>query len=124
MIQIATNSSQSARLKACGLNPSTADMTLSDGYDLSAICYHHGVFSDKDEPAWSLSVLLAFLPNSVQIGDSSYEFQLCKCPFGYEVKYHTEGLSDPFGCLCKEPIEGCVSAIEWLKKIGCKLKEI
>lgn len=124
MIQIATNEDQSARLKACGLNPYTADMTLSDGYDLSAICFHHGVFSDKDVPAWSLSMVLAFLPNKVQVGDIWYEFQLCKCPFGYEVRYHKEGLSDPFGCLCKEPIEGCVSAIEWLKEIGIKLNEI
>lgn len=124
MIQIATNADQSARLKACGLNPYTADMTLSDGYDLNAICFHHGVFSDKDVPAWSLSAVLAFLPDKVLIEGKWYEFQLCKCAFGYEIRYHSEGLSDPFGTLCREPIEGCVAAIEWLREIGCQLNKI
>ena len=63
--QIATTTSQSKRLIACGVDPNTADMTInyySDVCELNATPFHYGCFTGKDTPAWSLSALLELLP--------------------------------------------------------------
>lgn len=116
MIQIATNSSQSARLKYCGLNPYTADMTLSDGCDLSAICYHHGVSSDKDEPAWSLSALLYALRN--------VRVLVTYLPDSKEWQALSGHPAPVYGAYSDNPIESCVRLVELLTDRGYKLNEI
>lgn len=126
--QIATTPEQGKRLLACGVDPSTADMFYTNyrikPNDKMPIVKTAPLGIRKDLiPAWSLSTLLALLPNKILVNDVWYECQLCKCPFGYEVRYHSDVFEDPFGCLCNNPIEGCVEAIKWLTSNGYDLNK-
>lgn len=127
MIQIATDPSQSARLIACGVDPEIADFVWMDD-NTPRLTLRTEIIEDNNPyivaPAWSLSTLLALLPNRILVDDAWYECQICLCSFGYEVRYHSDVFKDPFGCLCKNPIEGCVKAIEYLTQNGYKLNEI
>ncbi|MDE7350091.1 MAG: hypothetical protein K2N25_03410 [Muribaculaceae bacterium] len=146
---ICTTPEQGKRLIACGVDPSTADMCYlywdESGEQLSREEYleifnesfldgrielvpkdfgdYDHSYSD-DSPAWSLGRILEILPPRILVNDAWYECQLCRCVFGYEVRYHSEVFKDPFGCLCTNPIEGSVEAIEWLTEEKYKLNEI
>ena len=120
--QISTTPEQSQRLIACGVNPDCADMLLYNNA-LTVQVRGLGKIPNCATPAWSLSALLALLPNKILVNDVWYECQLCKCPFGYEVRYHSDVFEDPFGCLCNNPIEGCVEAIKWLTSNGYDLNK-
>ncbi len=131
--QIATSPSQSQRLIASGVAPKTADMfwqvpiTISQkkrGEHILLVRREGYEFYSVDTPAWSTSRLLELMPDKILVDDAWFECQICKCTFGYEVRYHSDVFKDPFGCLCKSTIEGCVEAIEWLTKEGYKLNQI
>ena len=95
---IATNKDQSERLKQCGVDPKTADMCLStrtrriDGTPIAKkrqttnlwIGYPCRRTTSGDEelenlPAWSLSALLAILPEKIKGG---YWLTIQKCRTG------------------------------------------
>lgn len=129
--QIATTPEQSQCLIACGVNPDSADMmwySLGDDKDFNLYAVEWETSRIKNRkitthsiPAWSLSALLELLRNRILVDDAWYECQICKCPFGYEVRYHSDAFKDSFGCLCKNPIEGCVEAIKYLTANGYTL---
>lgn len=124
---IATTPDQGKRLLACGVDPKSADFVgMVD--NPPRLTMRTEVIEDSNPyivaPAWSLSMLIALLPNRILVDDAWYECQICLCTFGYEVRYHSEVFKDPYGCLCENPIEGCVEAIEWLSQNGYKLNEI
>ncbi len=135
--KIATNPSQSQRLKACGVDPKTADMCLRkdwpDSEELSLRTFPP--FCKNDIPAYSLSRLLSLLPTSItSILGNEYFLELSKVRMhnAWEVQWHNGRCRwpthDKSGKFCKlwdkSPIEACVKAIEWLTENGYKLNEI
>lgn len=143
--QIATTPTQSARLIACGVDLTSADMCYlywdESGEQLSREEYLE-IFNESfldgrielvpkdfgdydhsyenDSPAWSLSALLALFPDI----EGRY-FSLTKeypLPGGYSVAYlpwHTDGkIRYAFQ---DNPIEACVRKIEYLTSKGIKL---
>lgn len=124
---ISTDIPQSKRIIACGVDPKTADMCWEEDlyHPSNYYLYASPPFHAYETPSWSLIALLSLLPKKIVLNDKvEFECQICKCTFGYEVRYHSEEYIDPFGCLCENPIEGCVKAIEWLTKRGYKLNTI
>ena len=82
---IATTKEQSARLRQCGVDPKTADMyyqvpiTLSQkqrGEDILLLKRPGKTLYNIDTPAWSLSALLAILPEKIKGG---YWLTIQKC---------------------------------------------
>ncbi len=141
---IATDPSQSQRLKACGVDPKSADLfwqmpiITSRGKQGKHILFtneeKHELF-DTDIPAYSLSRLLSLLPTSItSILGNEYFLELSKVRMhnAWEVQWHSGRCRwpthDKSGKFCKlwdkSPIEACVKAIEWLTKEGYKLNTI
>lgn len=130
MIQIATTPEQSARLIACGVDPKSADMVNIDGDKPNVRYSYTDMTAPNNEPAWSLSALLALLPKEICNNcDDPYYFSLAKemassddyraaykpCWFEGEDLIYKRSLS---------PIEACVQMIEWLVDSEYKLNEI
>lgn len=74
---IATTPEQSTRLTACGVDPKTADMYYRPSLTLYGkrkgeifllLRDPKMEFEDNDTPAWSLSALLALLPEKMRAG--------------------------------------------------------
>lgn len=65
---IATTPSQSRRLLQCGVDPKTADMMFTPHNTLSAEPYKETLKDRGYFPAWSLSALLALLPEKIEGG--------------------------------------------------------
>lgn len=123
--QIATTPTQSARLIACGVDLTSADMCYLYFLDgrIELVPKDFGDYDhsyENDSPAWSLSALLALFPDI----EGRY-FSLTKeypLPGGYSVAYlpwHTDGkIRYAFQ---DNPIEACVRKIEYLTSKGIKL---
>lgn len=147
---IATTTSQSARLLQCGVLAETADMCyqfIDECFNNTnnPICstpkeqyatvsgYGFGDHRIHITPAWSLSALLGLLPKEIKVDESPYDevqkYGLLIYPFmgGWQVDYqYCE--NDECHCLkCvhgTELIEACVKAIEWLTANNYKLNEL
>lgn len=141
MINICTTKEQSLRLLFLGLNPGTADMYLEKSSLPEAGEYYIHVLTrdiDADNwflarmnrdiiPAWSLSRLLEMLPEYIQDkrpGFLPYHSELIKYDDGYviSIRRHTAD------CLVgthieNDPIECCVSMIDWLIQNGYSNKK-
>lgn len=126
--QIATTREQSEKLLAMGLKPESADMYLKyDGnsyfitYSLTAkdklVPY---TLKEKDIPAWSLSRLLELLPVKVpdpKIGFEPHHPELIIHEKGYNISIRRYAADCLVGTHIEDnPIECCVSIIEWLIK--------
>ncbi len=134
---IATTPEQSARLKACGVDPKTADMCWRKDiiFPNKQVLTIKEPYWDEDIPAYSLTRLLSLLPTSItSILGNEYFLELSKVRMhnAWEVQWHNGRCRwpthDKSGKFCKlwdkSPIEACVKAIEWLTKEGYKLNEI
>ena len=124
MNNICTNKEQSERLLALGLKPETADMQYNRDGELNILTEHNfNVF----KPAWSLPRLLKMLPGNIEDkrpGFPPYHPELIKYDDGYviSIRRHTAD------CLVgthieNDPIECCVSMIDWLIQNGYFNKE-
>lgn len=153
MNQISTTIEQSDRLIACGVDPATADMCWTQRthrIDGTPIKKSHQkanlwlgypsrrVLEDYeqriDTPAWSLSILLAMIPSSLQSPyGTQYRFELSKLRMHDEWEAQWFSGHDRFiprdknnnyhRLWDKSPIEACVKAIEWLTSNGYTLEE-
>lgn len=125
---IATDSSQSARLLQCGVPTDTADMMFTPHNTLSTEPYKEDLKDRGYISAWSLSALLGLLPFKIHSG--KYEYWLDIAPMNY-------GKQWSIGYYCMEKpkvikglthtdslIECAVQEIEWLTANGYKLNEI
>lgn len=121
--QIATTIEQSRRLLSCGVDPKTADMYWCSFLQcepflaLGEIPRDNetgNVLDDKDVPAWSLSTLLALLPNLIMAENRmQFTFRLIKCKDAYIVEYEGHGTS-LYQTNGATAIEACVRMIETL----------
>ena len=132
-----TDMCQSARLRKCGVPLETADMTwrdMGDPYDhsedttpmLIGLNYSDAliIYGDRSNPAWSLPSLLALIPTSISVGKTEYFLDFAP----YEDKgwgmgyFNANGIKSVRGLTRpSDPIEACVSMIEWLLRNGHKL---
>lgn len=142
---IATTSSQSSRLLACGTSADTADMsirTITEPMIKDIAQWETPILltmpyaSAKDiyrgdyvEPAWSLGALLGLLPKEIYDGNSdSYYFSLAK-EFPLSEEYGAAYIPcwDNGNAIVRRrddsPIEACVQLIEWLTANGYKLND-
>ena len=138
--QIATDESQSARLIACGVNPSTADMTWQAQLPTSQ--KRNLVFwrpkqqdSVRDVPAWSLGRLIALLPPTITTDEDEYgeprDYDLFIYPsvtgkiWNVSFAYTEDGYSDMlYESGGASVIEAVVRMIETLTVHKHKLNEI
>lgn len=126
--QIATTREQSERLLAMGVKPETADMywmldkmSLEMESELSiGPC---SVVEDKwtkFTPAWSLSRLISMLPpfiSGMKSGREPHHPELIKSKQGYVLSIRRYTADCLVGThIEKDPIECCVSMIDWLIK--------
>lgn len=137
--QIATDTSQSARLIACGIEISTADMYLEKS-NIPPVDYHlHTIAKGIDHahwfkyrgnrdiiPSWSLSALIALLPMEINDEGLQTVFQLTTYPD--ELKWAAEYydfVMDKYLCTMKDynAIGACVKAVEWLTANGYNLNK-
>ncbi len=137
---IATTPEQSARLKACEVDPKTADFVwMDDAPNNPRLTLRTEIIEDNNPyivaPAYSLSRLLSLLPTSItSILGNEYFLELSKVRMhnAWEVQWHNGRCRwpthDKSGKFCKlwdkSPIEACVKAIEWLTENGYELNEI
>jgi hypothetical protein len=139
--QIATTREQSQRLLALGVKPGTADMYLEKSQLPEAGNYYlHSLTRDIDPehwfaarmnrdiiPAWSLSRLIEMLP--VEVPDPKSGFrphhpELIKHELGYNLSIRRSTADCLVGThIENDPIECCVSMIQWLIKHKCFDKE-
>lgn len=135
--QIATTPEQSARMKACGVDPESADMFYTNyrtkpnaGIPLIKIS-PFGIREDLT-PAWSFSALLALIPPclySPMGTEYRLELSTLRIHTEFEVqwfsghdRWHPTDKNGRYVRLWdKSPIEACVKAIEWLTLKGIKL---
>ena len=138
--QIATDTSQSSRLIACGVNISSADMYLEKSNIPPADYHLHTIAEGIDHehwfkyrgnrdiiPAWSLSALLALL--SMEINEEGLQTVFQLTPYPDELKWAAEYYDytmDKYLCSERDynPIEALVKAIERLTQKGYKLNNI
>lgn len=136
-IQIATSPEQSARLEACGVDLSTADMMWKeDMTDIRLQVLNHPWIENLRRlhysPAWSFAALFNLLPNcltSPMGTEYRLELSMLRIHTQYEVQWfsghdrlHPKDNNGKFVRLWDEsPIEACVKAIEWLTSKGIKL---
>ena len=122
-LRIATNREQSKRLLSLGLKPETADCHIEitpTGIDNIHItqCYHY--LMKNTVPAWSLSRLLELLPVEVpdpKIGFGPHHPELIIHEKGYNISIRRYSADCLVGTYIEDnPIECCVSIIEWLIK--------
>lgn len=136
-LQIATTREQSQRLITLGLKPETADMHYSEMPTIDAITDEvcNGINNDETEsvlmpgrgfytsfPAWSLSRLIEMLPSEIpdpRPGYDPHHPELIKHESGYNLsirRYTADCLVGPH--IENDPIECCISMIEWLIQKG------
>ena len=149
-MNIATTPEQSTRLTACGVDPKSADMyyqvpiTLSQkqrGEDILLLKRPGKTLYNIDTPAWSLSALLALLPEKIEGG---YWLTIQKCsraknePVYYGIAYfkckwdNPEDISNStittLGRLKyftdRNLIEAVCKMIEWLTANNYKLNQL
>jgi len=150
-MEIATTIEQSNRLISCGINPKTADMCWTQRthrIDGSPIRRSHQkanlwmgypckrtLTDDEqrtDTPAWSLSALLAIIPQRIIAPkvNTPCDFMLHHFQTEWCAMFHDGKLSgDPddyiWQCMSEQgadtPIEACVKIIEWLTANGYSL---
>lgn len=145
--QIATTPEQSQRLIACGVNPDSADMCYlywnESGEQLSRDEYLE-IFNDSfldgrvelvpkdfgdydhsyetDSPAWSLSALLALVPQDLMWQGLYYRFVMGPNENRWEIEYNDLSvMSNLHRVIADTPIEACVQMIEWLTANGYTL---
>ena len=125
---IATDLSQSQRLRRCGVSDDTADMARYEDDEVPMMPWDWTTGSyGGTYPAWSLSALLGLLPFKIHSG--KYEYWLDIAPMDY-------GRQWSIGYYCTEKprvikglthtdslIECAVQEIEWLTANGYKLNE-
>lgn len=147
--QIATTPEQSARLRACGVDLSTADMCYIEfpngqiQYNVGMVTMHANVFMANGKkiaenmeligkPSWSFSALLALIPpclHSPMGTEYRLELSTLRIHTEFEVqwfsghdRWHPTDENGGYVRLWdKSPIEACVKAIEWLTLKGIKL---
>lgn len=135
--QIATTPEQSARLIACGVDLSTADMMWKE--DLTSIrlqvLNHQWIENLRNlhySPAWSFSALLALIPpclHSPMGTEYRLELSTLRIHTEFEVqwfsghdRWHPTDENGGYVRLWdKSPIEALVKAIEWLTLKSIKL---
>ena len=142
--QIATDESQSARLIACGVDPSTADMvwqtpiTTSQkriGEKILVLRHHNHQDYVGDVPAWSLGRILALLPPTITTDEDEYgepiDYDLFIYPsatgkiWSVSYAYTEEGYSDMlYESEDASVIEAVVRMIETIASNKHKLNEI
>lgn len=136
MIQIATDTSQSARLLDCGLDPKSADFVWMDD-NPPRLTLRTEIIEDSNlyimGYGWSLSALLRLLPTEIKEDNGYYDeivtYGLLIYPYmqGWQIDYQC-CVDDECYCLkCihdTELIEACVRAIEYLSQNGYKLNMI
>lgn len=132
--QIATTREQSERLLAMGVNPETADMSWkeiptaesfangtewTDESDYEWILLTDNL-SEAEHPAWSLSRLISMLPpfiSGMKFGHEPHHPELIKSKQGYVLSIRRRTADCLVGThIKKDPIECCVSMIDWLIK--------
>lgn len=145
--QIATTPEQSQRLIACGVNPESADMCYlywdESGEQLSRDEYLE-IFNDSfldgrvelvpkdfadydhsyenDTPAWSLSALLALVPQDLMWQGLYYRFVMGPNENRWEIEYNNLSvMNNLHRVIADTPIEACVQMIEWLSANGYTL---
>lgn len=151
MIQIATNTDQSERLKACGVDPKSADMVWQEpiaishkqrgGKILAFRNPNHQIYVG-DVPAWSLSRLISLLPSTITSslyededpdgGYDVYDFNLFIYPtmtgkvwnVSYSYTDIDEYSDDLYETAQPSLIEAVVKMIETLTSHNRKLNEI
>ena len=131
--EIATNPLQSARLKACGIDPKSADFVWMEGKPNPRLTLRTEIIEDSNPYivayGWSLSALLTLLPKVVYHDGDMYYLDLAQCfPLTdeYAATYKPawfEG-DDLFLARDNSPIEACVQLIERLVENGYKLNEV
>ncbi|MEG2151134.1 MAG: hypothetical protein RRY36_07955 [Bacteroidaceae bacterium] len=107
-----------------GVNPETADMYRAFDGNPYFITYTLKVKEDcckireDDVPAWSLSQLISLMPSLVthgKKGNKPYHLELIKDESGYVITFKRYAADYLVGVRIKDdPIECCVSMIEWL----------
>lgn len=139
--QIATTREQSQRLLALGVKPGTADMYLEKSQLPEAGNYYlHSLTRDIDPehwfaarmnrdiiPAWSLARLIEMFPVEVpdpKSGFGPHHPELIKHELGYNLSIRRSTANCLVGThIENDPIECCVSMIQWLIKHKCFDKE-
>ncbi len=139
--QIATTREQSQRLLALGVKPGTADMYLEKSQLPEAGNYYlHSLTRDIDPehwfaarmnrdiiPAWSLARLIEMFPVEVpdpKSGFGPHHPELIKHELGYNLSIRRSTADCLVGThIENDPIECCVSMIQWLIKHKCFDKE-
>ena len=126
--QIATTREQSERLLTMGVKPETADMYAKFDGNPYCITYTLKVkdvwvpvtLKEDDYPTWSLSRLISMLPTSVpdpKPGFKPHHPELIKHESGYNLSIRRYTADCLVGThIEKDPIECCVSMIDWLIK--------
>lgn len=134
-IPMATNIEQSRRLLACGVDLDSADMywnhfIIQEPYlvigEIPRDNETGEVMDNEDVPAWSLSALLAVLPQReiAPHGNTPCDLYIHHYPEFWLVMYHdgkTSGDAEDYTWQCASEqraetlVEACVKMIEWLK---------
>lgn len=125
--QIATNPEQSQRLIACGVNPDSADMAWKE--DLTSIrlevLNHPWIENLRNlhySPAWSLSALLALVPQDLMWQGLYYRFVMGPNENRWEIEYNDLSvMNNLHRVIADTPIEACVQMTEWLTANGYTL---
>lgn len=121
--QIATDSNQSKRLLACGVDPNTADMLLYNNA-LTVQVRGLGKIPDCATPAWSLSQLLTMLPKDMMWQGLYYRLVMGPFEYGWEIEYNDLSVTNNLHRVKAENlIEAVVQMIEWLTANEYKLNE-
>ncbi len=91
---IATTPEQSARLKACGVDPKTADMCWRKDiiFPNKQVLTIKEPYWDEDIPAWSLSALLSLLPKEI----NGHHLEMVHDEDGWYVGYYFDVYSKSF----------------------------
>lgn len=131
MTQIATDPSQSERLKACGVDPKSADLVWMDDKPSPRLTLRTEIIEDNNPyivaVCWSLSALIALFP--MEINDEGLQTVFQLTPYPDELKWAAEYYDytmDKYLCSQRDynPIEACVKAIEYITQNGYKLNGI
>ncbi len=137
--QIVTTRDQSARLKACGVDPESADMFYTNyrtkpNAEIPLVKISPFGIREDLIPAWSLLALLALIPRclySTMGTEYRLELSTLRIHSEFEVQWYsghdrwhpTDEKGKYVRLWDKSPIEACVKAIEWLTSKGIKLND-
>lgn len=128
--QITTNTDQSERLIACGVNQKTADFVwMDDKPNNPRLTLRTDIIEDRNpyivSVAWSLSSLIELLPPTIEESETTYYLDIV--PFNEKVwgigYFSDDSISQiKFLTRISDLIECCVEVIESLLKNGYNLK--